>query len=494
VQRRWIILVVMAVLALAGSVGIWWWHSQKIEVLPVKPAELQLDTVEKTHRIVLFVHGTFGSTLGLLDIPSVMKDNLKGSLYTKTARSMRKDRFFFCTQPLLDRGLRSFEPSFDRSSDDGGFAVYPIGKCFEKMAHYAWGDGEVRHYYVFGWSGLLSQHKRRQEALRLLNELTEEVKKFKKRNITPKITIISHSHGGNVVLNMGLLAAELNGYSYEKIPEFEQAESVTKTRLFLAEQPERTAVQSAFSHKRWDYRPEKPAWTVEHFVLLGTPIQPETDFGILSPLFEHVYNCYSYADRVQPNDWISTSRYYSEQKFDRVKQVLSKYGQSIPKSLVQLRILFERSCDAEGRLVYTTEGGAMRKKRTAWNMLVGDLSSAPAHTDPTHKELWFIVSPKHDQTAFLKPLPVSVLAPVMIKLQSLSPESCDGDCNIALRDGVFNVELADHMLGIVRERIKIPYTEIKALQNAVRNWEVSAEFLEKEEALLSSHVRVGREC
>lgn len=220
-QRRWVFLFIIAILALLGSVGVWWWYGQKIEVIPIKPAELQLDRVEKTHRIVLFVHGTFGSTLGLLDIPSVMKDNLKGSLYTKTARSMRKDRFFFCTQPLLDRGLRSFVPTSNRTSDDGGFAVYPIGSCFEKMAQHAWGDGEVRHYYVFGWSGLLSQSKRRQEALRLLNELNEEVKKFKKRNITPKITIVSHSHGGNVVLNMGLLVAELSGHAYENIPELQ---------------------------------------------------------------------------------------------------------------------------------------------------------------------------------------------------------------------------------------------------------------------------------
>ena len=490
-RKHWIIACTVTLIALAG---VWLWYYQKTEIIPVRQVELQLDRVEKKHRILLFIHGTFGSTLGLLDIPSVMKDNLKGSLYTKTARSMRKDRFFFCTQPLLHRGLTAFEPSFDRTSDDGGFVAYPIGKCFEQMAHYAWGDSEVRHYYVFGWSGLLSQNKRRHEALRLLNELNEEVKKFKARGISPKITIVSHSHGGNVVLNMGLLAAELGGHTFSKIPEFEHTESVLKARLFLAQLPEKESVQGLTSHKRWDYRPEKPEWTVEQFVLLGTPIQPETDFVVTAPLFESVLNCYSYSDRVQPNDWISTSRYYSEQRFDRVIQLLQKHGQQAPASLTQMRILFSRACGEDGKLIYAIEGGSTKKTRTVWNMLVGDLSVPTVNADPTHKELWFVVSPKSDDVSFLKPIPVAVLAPLLLKGQRVCSDCVDCDCNIAVREDDLCIEIAPHLQGTVQGRLKMPFAEIKTMQKALRNWEVTSEFLEQEESLLSSHVRVGREC
>lgn len=487
-------LIIASVVALIVLASAWLWYSQKTEPIIVKHSELELDRVEKAHRIVLFIHGTFGSTLGLLDIPSIMKDNLKGSLYTKTARSMRKDRFFFCTQPLLHRGLESFVPTFDRSSDDGGFVVYPIGKCFEHLAHRVWGDDEIRHYYVFGWSGLLSQNKRRHEAVRLLNELNEEVKKFKARGVLPKITIVSHSHGGNVVLNMGLIAAELLGHSFPQIPEFEHAESIIKTRDLLNHLPQSGSVAGLASHKRWDYYPEKPEWKVEHFVLLGTPIQPETDFAVTSPLFESVLNCYSHADRVQQNDWISTSRYYSDRRFDRVVKLLEKHGQDDHKKLTQACILFNRSRGEDGLLVYSADGEKTKKKRTIWNTLIGDLSTPTVHVDPTHKELWFVVTPAADEKTFLKPLPVAVLMPLLLKAQQTSPLCHDCDYNIAVRGDELCIEVAPYLKGTVQETLSLPLSEIKMMQKALGDWEVSSDFLEREELLLSSHVRVGREC
>ncbi len=489
VRKRWILLVLVC-LAVAGAV--WWWYHQQSEVVQVKPAELHLDKVEKTHRIVVFVHGTFGSTLGFLDVPSVMRDNLKGSFYTKTARSMRKDQFFFCTQPLLQRGLVGFEPSLQRSSDDGGFAVYPIGKCFEHMAQRTWGDGEMRHYYVFGWSGLLSQSKRRQEAVRLLNELNEEIKKFNARGITPKITLVSHSHGGNVILNMGLLVAELEGFAYPEIPGLVDPIIQQKLRAFLQELPEREAVQSLTTKKRWDYRPEKPWWKPEQVVFLGTPIQPETDFGILSPLFTSVFNCYSYADRVQPHDWVSTSRYYSEQRFDRVLNLFKTHNFTFPADLAQMRLMFGRAVTDDGSLVYVVDGVHHKKRRSVWNLLVGDLAPATVHADPTHKELWFVVSPKQDETIFLKPLPVAILTPLLFGIHRKEDGRSDYDCNLAVRGDDVCIELAEHQKGIILERVSVPHAEIKTLQASVRNWEVSEEFLEKEENMLSSHVQMGR--
>ena len=55
--------------------------------------------------ITVFVHGTFGSVLGLLSFSSLINDDLDGSLYRKINRKMRYDPFFYQEQPILQKGL-----------------------------------------------------------------------------------------------------------------------------------------------------------------------------------------------------------------------------------------------------------------------------------------------------------------------------------------------------------------------------------------------------
>ena len=492
-RRVWYVLIIVIFFLCAGG-GWWYWNLNKIPVPEPEKFELQLDAVEKKHRIIIFVHGTFGSILGLLDIPSVMRDNLKGSLYTKTARSMRKDHFFFSTQPLLHRGLVAFEPSFDRREDQGFFAAYPIGKSFDVFSQKMAQADEVRHYYVFGWSGLLSQNKRRLEGLRLLNELNEEIKKFKDRGIDPKITIVCHSHGGNVLLNMGALVSQLRGEKLSQIPGVEDADSLQKQRIFLAALPDRQATTGFLKQKKWDYAPECPSWNIEHLALFGVPLQPETDFACKSSLFESVYNFYSYADRVQPSDWVSTSRYYSEQRFDRVEALYKKHQQKLPEKIVQARIMFGRKVSEDGDFVVAVDGVGSKKQRTAWNMLVGDLSAQQVHADPTHKEFWFLVFPKMGEECALKPIPVAACFPLLLNLLKKVPERVDCDVNMTLRENEFCLEVAEHNHGKVLAEERLPGSFIKEIQAAIKNWEVDSEFLAKEESLISSHLRAGREC
>lgn len=58
-------------------------------------------------------------------------------------------------------------------------------------------------FYFFGWSGELSFTARLNAAKRLYKELKRFIAKYdKKYGEKPKITFITHSHGGNVVLNL----------------------------------------------------------------------------------------------------------------------------------------------------------------------------------------------------------------------------------------------------------------------------------------------------
>lgn len=57
-------------------------------------------------------------------------------------------------------------------------------------------------FYVFGWSGDLSFQQREKAARDLHDSLINLIDKYKKSELNPKITILCHSHGGNVALNM----------------------------------------------------------------------------------------------------------------------------------------------------------------------------------------------------------------------------------------------------------------------------------------------------
>jgi hypothetical protein len=59
------------------------------------------------------------------------------------------------------------------------------------------------YVYLFGWPGELAFDKREKAAQDLYNQLKMIVSEFEKNHRKkPKIRIITHSHGGNVVLNM----------------------------------------------------------------------------------------------------------------------------------------------------------------------------------------------------------------------------------------------------------------------------------------------------
>ena len=114
---------------------------------------------------------------------------------------MRKDQFFFQLQPLQELGLKPVIQSFNPDQSSIKHAAKLVSAAYELLAGYAHTTAEKNYFYTFGWSGLISQYQRRKEAITLYTALVKEYAALQAQGITPKIRLIAHSHGGNLILN-----------------------------------------------------------------------------------------------------------------------------------------------------------------------------------------------------------------------------------------------------------------------------------------------------
>ena len=134
-----------------------------------------------------------------------------------------------------------------------GAAAIAFAKSFDQVNQLNEAHPTKNYYYTYGWWGLLSRSARYADAKKLIRELEPELKKYYAQGIYPKIRMLGFSHGGTVILKMALVKEQ------EKIV---------------------------------------PSFAVDEVILLGTPIQYETDYLINDPLFKKVYNIYSPGDRI----------------------------------------------------------------------------------------------------------------------------------------------------------------------------------------------------
>lgn len=113
---------------------------------------------------------------------------------------------------------------------------------------------DLAHFYLFGWSGKLSFQKRKTAAKELYKALNTLVAEYTAQHGTrPKIRIITHSHGGNVALNLA---------------------------------------QCATNHD----------FAIDELVLLACPVQEQTKQLIKHPFFKTIYSFYSTRDILQVID------------------------------------------------------------------------------------------------------------------------------------------------------------------------------------------------
>lgn len=394
-----------------------------------------IGVIERKPWMVIFIHGTFNTGLGLLSVYNVFQDNIKGSAYAKITRKVRKDPFFYQEQPILQRGLVSLEPSFNQDTGEYKFAAHPILSGYKAFVEKMNPGQEELYFYTFGWNGLMSQTARLKEALRLYNALEFEQHRFRTQGINPSIRIIAHSHGGNVAMNLAAIseAGRITAFSREAAAHVEsnstysahEKKSLTKAVELISALPvEPPAVHTGM--RGFDYQPINSSLLVDELIILGTPIQPQTSHFAHSQTFKKVYNFYSGYDTVQGRDFISSQQ--CSQRFE------SSAVNDISKKIVQAKILIDRDL------------AAPQTEIPYWRKVIRHLLFSPCDKEPTHKDLWLLAWNKEfsNPNFPLSPLPLVIIVPLLIAALKEAPSLHDVDLNLNFTENTLVTQIAVH--------------------------------------------------
>lgn len=286
---------------------------------------------QKQPIMTIFVHGIIKPPWTFRDLIHIAQNNIETTRYKFASEYLRKSHEYFLTQPMQNLGLRKI----DLTSKYPTCAAAAIASVYEKIE----GNSEDL-YYTFGWSGFFNKCYREMEAKTFYDELLNELTSLKKINIFPKIRIVAFSHGGNVALNLAKHIPIIN-----------------------------------------------PPIEIDRLMLIGTPIQFETDHLILHPSFKKVYNFYSEGDIAQNADFLTTKYGTSSRTFKSRKDFIlpDKFTQ------IQLRVT---------KIVKNCKGKTIRT----------------IIKDPNHLELWTFgwVHRIYREKFPLNPLPMATLLPLII--------------------------------------------------------------------------------
>lgn len=183
-------------------------------------------------------------------------------------------------------------PGFDNNCPWGMYPYLSIcqGCSLGRKVAKQLNDGDAENYplngfYIFGWSGVLSQRDR-EEVGKLLYFIISEIKANPRYQNSP-IRIITHSHGGNAALQIARYAAEYN-----------------------------------------DTRP-----LIDQLVIMGCPVLVDSSEYTLSPIFKHkTIILFSRNDPIQVFDpqWLypvnrhprGKKPFFSKRRFDKNDRII----------------------------------------------------------------------------------------------------------------------------------------------------------------------------
>jgi hypothetical protein len=347
IHKQQFFFLAMLMVPLYGMVGITY-------------AEEQANSKNHDVWITVFVHGMMSIKhhLSFENICRFLRDDVERTrygdptIYAATVKIMHHDPFFYQNQAMQGPGLQSIDSSVHRGNASGALAF-----LYDEMASHI-APNQKNYYCTFGWLGLLSAKTRLQEAGVLYKELRKIKRRFAQKGINPKFRIIGYSHGGNLGLNLH-------------------------------------AVQRRV--------PARERIIIDELVLVGTPVQAETEKMIYSPLFKKIYNLYSLKDRVQIADPFSTGRFLSGRVFQ------SPGHRPLPAKLVQIQVKVTRILENHLHSPHCTNFCSLRTLRGK-SGIFRDIS-------PGHAELWFFGwTPLNYRSHFpLYPFPIVAFVPLIIK-------------------------------------------------------------------------------
>lgn len=431
------------------------------------------DSNEKTTWMTVFIHGSFGSLMSFLNIGDVIQDKVSGTLYQATTKKMRADDVFFEDQPLLQRGLIPFTPTFNlEATKNKKYVAYPIAAAYQKVTDVIRHGNEENIFYTFGWSGLISQSSRRFEAVRLYNALHKELETLRARGLNPKIRLITHSHGGNVALNLAAINTVLNNALWLKESDQNKHsnaadEALTKMAAIIKEMTTYEDALQKIGQKALDYVPFGRNLQIDELILFGVPIQPETESFCHSQTFNRVYNFYSHEDLVQKMDWITSKQPLSNQRIRDTRQRLTT-GIKHHEPVVQAQIMIDRNENELKPVASKThEPTVLDEVSSGRNIFVR------SSNDPTHKELWFMSWNNNGNQAskqspsIITPLPLVVFTPF---LQKAIEETKGRDVRINMRRSGDSILLDVVGKRACKKATSLPLSLIEELIRKVQPW------------------------
>lgn len=327
-------------------------------------ATLQPSTSPK-HLMVIFIHGTLvplPSRSGISKCLATFFDHKKNMFQEYMDASRMGGIYQY--QPIGEYGLKPINPE-TTCSIGCHWTTQTCNHVYGLVDDYA---HRPVSFYTFGWSGALSQESRVHYGRQLYQELSKEIETvLTQQNITRddlEVIIMAHSHGGNVALNMA------------------------------------TCCDAA------------PKTLVDQLILIGTPVQDETQGFVSNPLFKSVYHFYSEGDSIQTLDFISTKGTSSHR--------------------------FNRATD---------------EKLTQVEVVIGQKS-------PMHNELWFFKGYKnilYRGSLAIQPLPFFVFIPFVLQKKVFEGigQAHDLELTLDCHDKVFDLVLKERKQNYPIRKVKI---------------------------------------
>ena len=323
--------------------------------------------------VTVFIHGIIGidAQTCFANLFQFITDQLSHTTYAKSVEYMRANQFFMKNQAMQEVGLIPIDlNNFEKGYASGAIARsydYVLSLCPIKQKTY---------YYTYGWSGLLSFKARYYDAQRLYQELISlRDEMLKKHNINPKFRLIGYSHGANVCLNLGRIYKE---------------EACSKNPL-----------------------------VIDELILLGAPIQRETERLAGCPIFKKIYSFYSRSDCVQKKDLLSSQQLFSKRVFCKHREF------KLPPTLTQVEVKILTEYKSKKKKSKPTK--KIRNKKatdlTKKSVIKGS-SWWLKNMSPGHTELWFMAwTPRNYRINFpLYPVPIACITPYLIQLiETTSP-------------------------------------------------------------------------
>ncbi len=325
----------------------------------VVPAIVHIQDQPKEVCMTIFVHGIMSIKphLSIVNFIRFMADEVDNTAYSRTVEYMREDPFFEKNQAMQSIGLFRIDPQ----RQEKGYASGALARLFDKMVKWSAPKSNVENqYYTYGWAGLLSPSRRYADAIGLYQALYDKVTKLKKQGIKSKIRIIGYSHGANVCLNLACVRM------LENVPN---------------------------------------DLSIDELILIGMPVQNDTDYLVSDPLFKKVYHIYSRGDRIQKLDFFSTTRFFSRRVFKERKDF------KLPDNLVQIQIRVTRAVRTKSNKAKGPHILNLHDKATLWGK-----SSKQRDASPGHIELWFFgwTPANYRDDYIFAPLPLTVFTPIIL--------------------------------------------------------------------------------